>query len=534
MSGPTPGGILKRKRATSAVASKKDEDDMKPFWGPEAATLSSQLWMPKGPIQKSRMSWFSTSLLQGNPAGLPTYDPARLDAWLLLTDGGPAQVEDKSLLGKKPRHENPINRGPLKTRKIRVYPANDDQRQLLLKWFGTARWTYNECLKKLQLPNSPYKPNRFGGLREAVVNDGNYATENKWVLETPRTIRQGAYEELLLAYASNFAKKKKTPSHAFDIRPRSRKQPQQSIYICNRNYNKGVIYPTKFGTVPLRSIEPLPERLNHDAHLIRTRLGHYYFCITVDVQRDENQVPFNTPRIAAIDPGVRTPHMLYDPSGRVMAFGQHDIGRIYRLCHHLDHLQSEMSLLPKRPVESELKKYVHRKRWRMRKAWRRASLRIHNLVDEYHKQVVHYLVTNYDIVLLPALETSRLILRKIRKLGSKTARAMGTWAHFRFRQRLLRKGTTLGCKVVVCGEAYTSKTCGNCGWRHEKLSTNEVFKCRECGTEVGRDVNGARNILLKNACRFGFRVEAALGLTPAVVDNRTDAWPMRPQASAMK
>jgi hypothetical protein len=36
---------------------------------------------------------------------------------------------------------------------------------------------------------------------------------------------------------------------------------------------------------------------------------------------------------------------------------------------------------------------------------------------------------------------------------------------------------------------------------------------------VDRDANGARNILLKNASRFGFRVEVALGLTPASVVN---------------
>jgi putative transposase len=294
------------------------------------------------------------------------------------------------------------------------------------------------------------------------------------------------------------------------------------------------MYPSKFGSVPLRSTEPLPERLDHDAHLIRTRLGHYYLCITLDVRWDENQVPSETSRIAAIDPGVRTPHTLYDPSGKLIEFGKNDIGHIYRLCHHLDRLRSEIDLLPKRCADPELKHYVHRKRWRMRRAWLRASQRIRNLVDDYHKKVVHYLATHYDVVLLPALETSRLILRKLRKLSSKSARAMVTWSHYRFRQRLLWKCRTTGCKVVVCGEAYTSKTCGQCGWIHNKLGGNKTFNCGQCGLEVDRDANGARNILLKNASRFGFRAEAALGLTPAVVDNRTDARPSRPQASAMK
>jgi putative transposase len=429
-------------------------------------------------------------------------------------------VDNKSLIIKKQRCRSTLalSSSKIKTRRIRVYPATQEQKELLPRWFGTARWTYNQCLLRVQ--SGECKPNRSGGLREAIINDKNYVETKKWVLETPRDVRAGAYQDLIDAYASNFAMQKKSTDHKFSVAFRSKKSSQQRIYIGKRGYCQGVIYPSKFGNVPLRSTEPLPEKLAHDAHLIRTRLGHYYLCITVDVKRDDTQVPNDTPRVASIDPGVRTPHTLYDPSGKLVEFGKGAIGQLYRLCFHLDHLQSEIDLLPKRIHNApEYKKYVHRKRWRMRKAWRRASLRIHNLVDEYHKQVVHHLVTHYDIVLLPALETSRLIIKRARKLASKTARAMVTWSHYRFRQRLLWKCQSTGCKVVVCGEAYTSKTCGQCGWLHNTLGGNKTFHCQRCGAVVDRDANGARNILLKNASRFGFRVEVALGLTPASVVN---------------
>jgi putative transposase len=484
-----------------------------------------------------KSSWFKAcgKTVTGPPGSVISLDSDLLDSWLMTTDGGAAQVDNKSLVTKKQRTESNKGTAWVKTRKIRVYPANDAQHTLLPKWFGTARWTYNQCLKALQEEKSVFKPNRSGGLREAVVNDGNYILENTWVLDTPRDIRAGAYQDLLDAYTSNYAKRKKNPGHAFTMSFRSRKSAQERLYIDRRRYHKGIIYPKTFGSVPLRSTEPLPERLDHDASLIRTRLGHYYLCLTVDVKRDDNQVPSDTPpRVAAIDPGVRTPHTLYDPSGKLIEFGKNDIGHLYRLCHHLDCLRSEIDLLPKRCAHPDLKRYVHRKRWRIRRAWLHGSQRIRNLVDDYHKKVVHFLVTRYDVVLLPALETSRLVLRKARKLTNKAARAMVTWSHYRFRQRLLWKSRTTGCKVVVCGEAYTSKTCGRCGWLHDKLGGSKVFKCGQCGLEVDRDANGARNILLKNASRFGFRVEVALGLTPAVVDNRTDARPSRPQASATK
>ena len=53
------------------------------------------------------------------------------------------------------------------------------------------------------------------------------------------------------------------------------------------------------------------------------------------------------------------------------------------------------------------------------------------------------------------------------------------------------------CKVVICDEDYTSKTCGKCGKIHEKLSGSKLFKCPYCHIEIDRDVNGARNILLR-------------------------------------
>jgi putative transposase len=528
-------GPRKRKRGSSAGSQAPTADsNLLPFWSADTAELAKVLSIPGAEWMSTNLpktSWFGITQEGFGQSRIVSFDSDILDSWLLTTEGGAAQVDNKSLLSKRQRNKNTLL---VKTRKIRVYPANDTQRELLPKWFGTARWTYNQCLRVLQEEGSTVRPNRSGGLREAVVNDSNYTLENTWVLDTPRDIRAGAYQDLLDAHTSNFAKSRKNPEHKFTMSFRSRKSAQERIYIDRRRYKKGVVYPSKFGSVPLRSTEPLPETLDHDAHLIRTRLGHYYLCITLDVRWDENQVPSETSRIAAIDPGVRTPHTLYDPSGKLIEFGKNDIGHIYRLCHHLDRLRSEIDLLPKRCADLELKRYVHRKRWRMRRAWLRASLRIRNLVDDYHKKVVHFLVTCYDVVLLPALETSRLVLRKARKLASKTARAMITWSHYRFRQRLLWKGRTTGCKVVVCGEAYTSKTCGRCGWLHDKLYGNKTFKCSQCGLEVDRDANGARNILLKNASRFGFRAEAALGLTPAVVDNRTDARPSRPQASAMK
>ena len=46
---------------------------------------------------------------------------------------------------------------------------------------------------------------------------------------------------------------------------------------------------------------------------------------------------------------------------------------------------------------------------------------------------------NHEVVLLPEFRTSQMVVRNARKIRSKTAREMLTWAHYRFRERLLSK-----------------------------------------------------------------------------------------------
>ncbi len=175
----------------------------------------------------------------------------------------------------------------------------------------------------------------------------------------------------------------------------------------------------------------------------------------------------------------------YDPSGKVWEWGKQDIGRIYRLCHVVDKLQSKWSGNNVR----------HKQRYQLQRAARRIRSRIRNLIDEVHKKLSKWLCDAYDVILLPIFETSKMVRRGQRKIRSKTVRAMVTWSHYRFRQRLLYKSSLYnGSRVILCDEAYTSKTCGHI---HQKLGGSKTFRCPVCEYVIDRDVNGARNILLR-------------------------------------
>jgi putative transposase len=207
------------------------------------------------------------------------------------------------------------------------------------------------------------------------------------------------------------------------------------------------------------------------------------------------KTPYDIRNVIAFDPGMRTFCTGYDPDGIIVEVGKSDISRIDKLCYHYDKLQSKW-------FQSEIN---HRKRYRCKRAGARMQCRIRNLVDDLHKKTTKWVCENYNTIFLSKFETQRMVFRSRRKISSKTARNMLTWSHYRFKTRLMNKAREYpNCRVIICGEEYTSQTCSECGYLHRKIGGSKKFKCPGCHQESDRDFNAARNILLKNMI-LGFR-----------------------------
>ena len=189
----------------------------------------------------------------------------------------------------------------------------------------------------------------------------------------------------------------------------------------------------------------------------------------------------------ALDPGVRTFLTGYSPDGKLVEFAPGAIARLCRLSAVVDRISAKID---------DTNDTRHRQRQRLKRKRLRLHTKITHLVDEVHWKSADYLCKHYDVILLPSFGTSGMVRRSRRKINRNTARRMLLWSHYRFKLRL--KARQWGRTVVVVNEAYTSKTCGRCGWQHHTLGGSKVFQCGACGLQVGRDFNGARNILLRN------------------------------------
>jgi len=290
----------------------------------------------------------------------------------------------------------------------------------------------------------------------------------KWVKDTPCHIRQNAIFDAHRAY---FASR--------DAKYRSIRNPRSTVKFNDANFRDGMWFKSKVKGLKFTASEPVPVSCKYGTQLVLHR-GNW-FAIFPEAYDSK---PSGSNSAIALDPGIRTFLTGYD-SERVIEIGSGDIGRITRLCQYLDELMGKMT------------KVSAKQRRAMRKAASRIRSKIQNLVDELHKKAAHFLTTNYQVIFLPTFETSQMVKRAKRKINKKSARQMLTWAHYRFKQIIKHQADKNGSIVVDVSEAYTSKTCGNCGHIHRKLGGSKVFKCPNCRTVIERDLNGARNILLR-------------------------------------
>ena len=354
-------------------------------------------------------------------------------------------------------------------------------------------------------------------LRKELVNrDAPILRVNRWCTWLGYDIRDMAMTDALVAYTTGVKKLKEKKIAHFQLKFKSRKMlKSESLYFRKRWLEKTgtnhltLKWPNQRKLV-FKTTERLPSKaILMDCRIQRTRLNEYYLCIpgTYDVKTSEEPSAGGVEtqdsskthtedilpslKIAALDPGVRTFQTIYDASrSRVLHIGPSDLSRIFRLCRSLDDL-----------IGRSTTHGNHHRRYSYRRAADRLRKKIRNLIDEVHKQLAKHLASHYDIVFLPKFETSQMVRKIDRKIGRKSARGMAVWAHYRFRQRLIHTCRMLGrCKLIVCNEAWTSKTCSCCGQLHHGLGSSKVFRCPNpaCAVTMDRDVNGAKNILLKN------------------------------------
>ena len=368
-----------------------------------------------------------------------------------------------------------------RSKRIRIYPTQE-QKVILNRWFGGSRWFYNQAIEHFKSDDEQQsKYDLCKHLHEIAP---------EYTQDVPRHTKADAVYEAYKAKSAAIRKYKKGEGHS-TLRFRSRKEPVQSCYILAQSIKPHGFYVRKLGK--MKYSEPLPNTIR-DSRLVY-EAGRYYLCVVYHKKR--KVLRDTSSRVIALDPGNRT-FMTYFARDGFGWLGHHAINRIQRLCSFLDDLLSRAAKA-KRPTRCNL-----------RRAANKLRIRIRNLISELHWKVAHFLVRNYDVILLPTFETSQMTCKAGRKLNKKSVRQMLTLSHFTFKQRLKAKAEEYGVSVIDVCEAYTSKTVSWTGEIVKNLGGAKVIKDSQ-GNTMDRDLNGARGIFLKNATLCGFTPPTSVG-----------------------
>jgi len=514
---------------------------LKPFWTNASTEMSKKLWLPlkidsvdsglnslNGFFQNIKSdSWFSIQKFQTRKKNLPLIYYQSLTSFLQeLMDEENINLEKikktKNQKQKTPSKKNSKKKkdyvGVLITRKIKV-KLTPFQFMTIKQWLGICRKIYNSALESFNKKETSYDDLRD----KFALSTGEFLKqpENDYALKCPKEIREEMINKLRISIDTNFRLLSEGKIKKFHIKFKSRKEYKQSLPIPKSGFSKIKfnnffnIYPTKLKDKKNKAkfqncieIKRSSENVGLPTDYVMSNLvlknNQSWMSLTKDTKMSEsdfdNQEIYN---ICSLDPGVRTFQTVYSPDGSSYKIGHQDAGRIIRMGHYLSKLQSKIDICKNNACKNDSKNDDKKDQpsyrlFRYQRAYHKLSDKIRNSIDELHNKTINFLIRRYNVIVIPDTNLKNMVSKKARKINKETVRKLLTFSHYRFRERLIMKSKIQkGLKVYTLGEEYTTKTCGKCGLLNNKVGSKKEFMCKQCGICLDRDLNGARNILIK-------------------------------------
>lgn len=356
----------------------------------------------------------------------------------------------------------------------RIQPT-DLQRQKLMTWFGYTRHIYNAAVnvvnefvaaedESLRISSLTLSP-----LRELVKIQ---LSREPWYqnMKVPFEVKDGPIRQMVSSLKSCRSNGNLEPFFKHIT-----KKETQTIVVRKGYANRTAIYGSTLGSSmkyrKTRGWNLGDNDFSHECKVMckRTSNGYQFYLVTYErLPAIQHPVPHAT---MALDPGVRT---------FMTGFSQKEVLHVCQDHKKINRLQRSIDRYNSRGQQ-----------WRANKL----NEKITNMVKDMHWKTANYLCRNYATVIIPKFDT-----KEIAKITSttKTNRDLYMLSHYKFRLRLIEKARQYGTTVIVGKENYTSKTCTVCGTIKDDLGSSKIYTCTTCDIVLDRDVNGARNIYLRN------------------------------------
>lgn len=444
---------------TSEVYLTSNENDYKPFWDESCEEISSLL----------------LSHIQIDSADLETCLSKQENKSWFLTEDKFNQIKDsqKNFLQSYKTSFVECERldTQIKSRKIRIYPTQQ-QKILFKKWFGVSRKFYNETLVI-------YKNGSDKIWYKVYQEIAEKNKENEYIKSVPYQVKNIAVKDYTDALFINKRKAKRL-GKPFEMKFKSKKNPKQSCFIPKTAISSSGIYHTIAGKLKMKERQWF-EKEDIKSCRLTLEFGKWFLLIPKEVKTAPIE---NQEGVVAIDPGVRTFATYFSTEGYFGKLGKGDFERILILNLKIDKLISRMSKETNKHKKSNLKRSIFKIRFKIK-----------NLIDELHWKTIRFLTSRFKVIIFPPFNVSKMINKSKRKISKKVVRSLSCFRFFEFKERLKLKCNENGITFIESSESFTSRTNSFTGELIKNLGSKEKFKFDNIF--VDRDINGARNILIR-------------------------------------
>jgi len=381
--------------------------------------------------------------------------------------------------------------------KVKIHP-NRTQMTLFNKLFGAHRYFYNKTAEYITLNELDIKKLNFIDIRKkCLTNDKSMLPSDPelWTREIPYDTRQFAIKKVVDSYKTSNTQKtlgqirqfgvlaKKEDSQVFYINKKALSVLNGTISIFKRRLKNNCAL--RINRKQRQWVRKNIKSINHNINISTDSCGNFYLNIFYDrvykKYQEEN-------RTISLDPGVRTFQTGYSETGCV----ELGVDFCNRKLHTINNKIDLLETLSPTIVNRHTKKNIRRRCFRLR-------TKISNCVDNFHWKCVNFLTDHYDTIILPKFNCKQIAMKSN---NHKMNRDLYALSHYKFRSKLEARCKILGKQLILCSESWTSKTCGGCGTIQADLGSKKTYNCTQCDICIDRDINGARNILIRCLTKY--------------------------------
>jgi putative transposase len=300
-------------------------------------------------------------------------------------------------------------------------------------------------------------------------------------LGVSKSIRDNTIRNLCANYESAATNLKNGNIKFFDIKYKKKTAPIQCFKLAKNDIKMrdGAIRinPEKFGEahcsfkIGKRNFKKYGACIiENGCDFIKNQSGYYIGLVLPTINQDNKKFE----NFCGVDPGVRTLLTCYGSNGVVEY--NHNIKALDKLNYLIRVLKTKRK---KRTKKKNLSKLDKKKK---------------NYIDDIHwKSITHLLKTN-DVIFFGDIKSHGIVKNGKNKTLN---RNFNDLKFYLFKQRLEYKALLLNKKLEMVHEAYTTQGCSCCGNLWRTIGSEKVYKCSKCKSTFDRDVNSAKNILMK-------------------------------------